>query len=173
MKRLVLGIDPGLSGALAWLDPKANQIVFMYDSPVYKNGDKYEFDVPGAAQIISNHVADTDLAVVERVHSMPKQGVASTFKFGYTAGSVYGILCALGIPTVLTDPQSWKSAYGLIGCGKDESRFAAMRYWPAVEKHFSKKKWDGRAEACLIAGFGAQIHSIQAKLNRESVGEVN
>lgn len=174
-KHLILGVDPGLSGAFAWIDPMSNTIAYLYDAPSYKEKGKSVFDVHGCAQIIGNHADSTILAVVEKVHAMPKQGVVSMFNFGHTAGSIYGVLAAFKIPVLFTTPQSWKQAYDLIGCSKDGSRVVAAKYFPTAEKHFAKKKDDGRAEACLIAAFGASIHSVQSRLEPDSkeIGNIN
>ena len=57
----------------------------------------------------NTHVVYT---MVEKVHSMPKQGVASTFKFGQGYGIWIGILSALRIPYELTTPRTWMGHYG-------------------------------------------------------------
>jgi hypothetical protein len=50
-------------------------------------------------------------------------------------------------------PATWKKAMRLKG-GKDESREAAMRLWPASAGLFARVKDNDRAEAALIAEWG-------------------
>ena len=97
----------------------------------------------------------TDLAVawVEDVHSMPGQGVASTFKFGRSVGVVEGALSALGIPIRWVSPAKWKKAMGL-PADKGAARRRAIELWPDHAHLFARVKDDGRAEAALIAEYG-------------------
>jgi crossover junction endodeoxyribonuclease RuvC len=95
----ILGIDPGLTGAFAFFFPSAPDRVATEDMPVVAG----EVDCATlAARIIQMAPA---FAVVERVASMPKQGVASTFKFGQSYGAVRGVLAALQIRTHLVAPS--------------------------------------------------------------------
>ena len=49
-----------------------------------------------------------ECAVVERQQSMPKQGVASSFKTGVGYGIIIGVLAALDIPAYFLSPTQWK-----------------------------------------------------------------
>lgn len=91
-----------------------------------------------------------DVAVVERVHSMPRQGVASTFKFGQAYGTVLGAFGALRVPIVSVTPQRWKKDYG-IGSDKEAGRLLACDLWPDDAARFKRKKDHGRAESALLA----------------------
>lgn len=145
----ILGVDPGISGALAFVD-QSNVLapVVAYDMPL---ADK---TIHGAeiARIIKQHLPM--FAVVERVHAMPKQGVSSSFNFGYSHGMVMGVLAALNIPVFLVSPTVWKRHFRL-AAEKEEARALAISMWPAYPG-FSKKKDHGRAEAALLAKYGAE-----------------
>jgi hypothetical protein len=67
-------------------------------------------------------------AIVERVASMPKQGVSSTFKFGAPNGAIRGVLAALQIRTHLVSPAVWKK-YFQLDSDKEKSRALALRTW--------------------------------------------
>jgi crossover junction endodeoxyribonuclease RuvC len=88
-------------------------------------------------------------AVVERVASMPKQGVASTFKFGMATGIIHGVLAACDVPVHLVTPSVWKRGMGLIGADKEASRALALRLFPQVTG-LDRKMDHGRAEALLM-----------------------
>jgi len=88
--------------------------------------------------------------VVENVHSMPKQGLSSTFKFGMGVGIIHGVAGALRLPLTLVAPTQWKAFHGLKGPDKERSRELAIRKWPQHNKHLDRKKDADRAEALLI-----------------------
>lgn len=145
---LVLGVDPGLSGALAWYYPDHPAVVGVDDMPVAGG------DVDPDAIADSVWKMAPDFAVVEAVHSMPKQGVASSFKFGRSYGAVLGVLAACKVPVHLVAPTVWKRHFRL-SADKDQSRALAIRLWPGSDR-FRRRKDDGRAEAALIARWGAE-----------------
>ena len=88
--------------------------------------------------------------VVENVHSMPKQGLSSTFKFGMGVGIIHGVAGALRLPLTLVTPSQWKGFHSLSGPDKEASRALAIRKWPEHNKHLDRKKDADRAEALLI-----------------------
>jgi crossover junction endodeoxyribonuclease RuvC len=96
-----------------------------------------------------------DLAIVERVASMPGQGVSSTFKFGAAHGAVLGVLAALQIPTHLVSPTVWKRHFRL-DRDKEKSRALALRVFAKLPEHFARKRDHGPAEAALLALYGFQ-----------------
>jgi len=153
---IVLGIDPGLSGALAFYDT-VEQTVEVVDMPVLelvRNGKKKR---EVSAQALANHIAGRKInsAFLERVNAMTGQGVTSVFSFGRSLGIVEGILAAYDIPTTLVTPQAWQKAVGQ-RAGKDGSRERAMQLFPAQVELFQRKKDDGRSDASLIAYYGAK-----------------
>lgn len=152
---LILGIDPGLSGALAFLDI-ANDAVVVMDMPtveVVRNG-KAKREV--SAALVAEMVAGKGVtaAFVEKVSAMPGQGVSSMFSFGRSMGVVEGVLASYEIPTTLVTPQAWMKAMG-VRAGKDGSRERAMQMFPQYASLFSRKKDNGRSDAILIAKYGA------------------
>ena len=152
---IILGIDPGLSGALAFLDTSDNT-VDVVDMPTVevKRNNKLKREVSAqlvAAIVIKRHA---EAAFLERVNAMPGQGVTSVFSFGRSTGILEGVLAAYDIPTTLVTPQSWQKAMG-VRDGKDGSRERAMQLFPASAELFQRKKDDGRSDATLIAKYGA------------------
>jgi crossover junction endodeoxyribonuclease RuvC len=153
---IILGIDPGLSGALALYDT-AEGSVEVFDMPVLelvRNGKKKR---EVSAQALANQLAGRNVkaAFLERVNAMPGQGVTSVFSFGRSLGIVEGVLAAYDIPTTLVTPQAWQKAVGQ-RAGKDGSRERVMQLFPAQVDLFQRKKDDGRSDAALIAYYGAK-----------------
>lgn len=137
----VVAIDPGaVSGAMA-LD--CDDLITVADLPV-ANG---QLDAATLGRTL--RAARVRVAVVERVGAMPKQGVASTFKFGFACGAIYGVLAALEIPIYYVTPQTWKKHFSLIGKDKEAGRALAIQRHPAVWG-LQLKKHQGRAEALLM-----------------------
>jgi crossover junction endodeoxyribonuclease RuvC len=153
---IIIGIDPGLSGAIAFYDT-VEQAVEIVDMPVLelvRNGKKKR---EVSAQSLANHLAGRKVyaAFMERVNAMTGQGVTSVFSFGRSTGIVEGVLAAYDIPTTLVTPQAWQKAVNQ-RAGKDGSRERAMQLFPAQADLFQRKKDDGRSDAALIAYYGAK-----------------
>lgn len=146
---MIIGVDPGLSGAVAFVSD-AGDLVDVIDMPV--TGGRVDGYL--LALEIDRHTAgETARAVIEDVHAMPKQGVTSTFKLGRSVGIIDGVLGALCIPTQHVAPSRWKRAMG-VTADKGTSRRLAIATWPAAAASFARVKDDGRAEAALIAKWG-------------------
>jgi len=154
---MILGIDPGLSGALAFLTRETLEIIDMPTVEVTRNG-KAKREVSPA--LIADAIAGRGVkqAFMERVSAMPGQGVSSMFSFGRSTGVVEGVLAAYEIPTTLVTPQAWMKAMGL-RAGKDGSRERAMQIWPPYSDLFARKKDNGRSDAALIARYGFGLQS--------------
>lgn len=152
---MILAIDPGASGALAFFNVSAGTLDIM-DMPTVevKRGakDKREISPQMLAALINARKPDT--AVLERVGAMPGQGSSSMFQFGRGVGMVEGVLAALHIPTEYVTPQAWQRAVGARD-GKDGNRQRAAELFPAYAHQFARKKDDGRADAALMAWWRA------------------
>jgi crossover junction endodeoxyribonuclease RuvC len=153
MSKIFLGIDPGLSGALAFYDADEDNLIII-DMPtveVTRNGKKKR---EVSAALVADAVAGKGVthAFMERVSAMPGQGVSSMFSFGRSSGIVEGVLAAYEIPTTLITPQVWMKSMN-VRSGKDGSRERAMQLFPAHSAYFARKKDDGRSDAALIAMF--------------------
>ena len=156
----ILGVDPGLSGALALLDPD-DMTVTVHDMPTFevKGGKKtrHELNVAAVAKLLAVH--RPNFAFVEKVGAMPGQGVVSMFRFGEAYGALQGVIAALDIPVYFVLPQKWKGRLGLKDSSKGAARREATRLFPAYAQTFARVKDDGRAEATLIALYGAREYS--------------
>ena len=146
--RCICGIDPGMSGAVAFYFLK-EQAINSYDMP------KVAKSVDAAALCSLLEIMQPDIAVLEQVASRPGQSAPAMFNFGVGFGVIQGVLSARGIPTHLVSPQRWKRHFRL-DSDKEKSRELALRLWPARSDLFSLKKHEGRAEAALIARYGAE-----------------
>lgn len=153
---LVLGIDPGYGGALGLYDQRNRSLLNVKSMPLTNDSfGKKEISLPELVEHIASYKDQIAFAAMEKVQSMPEQGVASMFNFGMGYGKIRGVLAALGVPTYLVRPQDWKLAMHLVGKDKLWSRNMAMDMFPDQKHEFSRSKDDGKAEAMLIAVYGS------------------
>lgn len=145
---LIIGCDPGKSGALALLDNQG-QLLEVIDMPVIGNIISPVLLDEVVWERMESHRARFQAAVIEDVHAMPGQGVSSSFSFGRSLGVVEGVLAAGGWAIHYVSPAKWKKQLGL-SADKGMSRRRAIELWPAKADLFKRAKDDGRAEAALI-----------------------
>ena len=151
-----IGIDPGVTGAIAWLAEDGNYVEVV-DMPIIEasvgTGRKYSM-INGSAltHILKRHVVRQ--AFVERVHAMPKNknGVIAAFSMGQSFGTILTALGAAGIGCELVTPRQWKKEIGVKTKDKEVARAQAIRHYPAAP--LGRKKDHSRAEALLIARWG-------------------
>ena len=152
---MILGIDPGISGGIGIVKPDGTfwKCEHLPTITVGTGKAKGKRKINAAALCRMLEGDSFSLCLIEKVASMPKQGVASTFSFGYSAGIIEGVVGCLGIPYDFVTPQKWKKHYSLLGCDKDAARAKAQQFFP--DASLALKKDHGPAEALLIARFGA------------------
>lgn len=165
---IVLGIDPGLTGAIAAICGRRGLLDVM-DIPVCDNGhasgsmrnwvdvatlvlqlrdwsNRFEFAAHGQV-----------LAAMERPIPMPKlpsQTIASQFD---TVGAIRATLICRACAVMMVEPGKWKKRYGL-KADKDASQACALRIYPSAAQWLARKKDHNRAEAVLIGDWLLQEH---------------
>ncbi|GKX40303.1 hypothetical protein SOASR014_40420 [Pectobacterium carotovorum subsp. carotovorum] len=155
MKTAILGIDPGLSGAMALIDGDSGEFIKCEEFEVIQVGSLKHIDGAQVSNFTKSMTAAGYYieAYVERVSAMPGQGVSSMFTFG---GASLGILVALGvmaIPFTLVTPPVWKKGVGIqTGAEKSESLSRARQLFPSAS--LERNKDHASAEALLIARYG-------------------
>lgn len=144
---LTIGIDPGKTGAIAFLDPDGH-LIDIADMP----------PATGAAlgaclrELLADHSPHRITAAwVEQVGYMPGQRGGWTFAEGY--GAILGALGALAIPVHHVTAAHWKRTQRVTK-DKTSSRQRAIELHPDAAARFARVRDDGRAEAVLIARHG-------------------
>lgn len=100
---LVLGIDPGQDGALVWLFDGV-----PYRREVMPATPKVGIDIVAFIALLE---ADRPQRVVlERAQAMPRQGVASSFKYGRDYGAMLGVLQCMQLSHTTVHPSVWHRA---------------------------------------------------------------
>lgn len=110
-RELFLGIDPGGSGSLAIVD-RAGALVDATPMPE---------TMKDLADYFKEFSPRIRMAMIEAVHSMPEQGVSSTFTFGQNVGALHMGLVAHGIPFEFVQPRVWQQPMGLLRLAKEET----------------------------------------------------
>tara|TARA_Y100000816_G_C25959843_1_gene500867 strand:+ start:177 stop:665 length:489 start_codon:yes stop_codon:yes gene_type:complete len=158
----IIGIDPGLSGAIAILQNK--KVLAVFDMPVMAEGKKNKRQLNSAqlVNIIKENTKNEDeiAVVVEQVNAMPGQGVTSMFNFGQTFGAIKGVCAALKLPIYFVRPSKWKKHFELINSSKDSSRTKVIEMYPTLSHHLAKKKDVNKSDAILIARFYCETRLI-------------
>lgn len=154
---MLIGVDPGLSGAVAWLTDEGH-LIETRDLPV-ANGAL----MPAVlASWLREHGRQPFHAFLERVAARPGAGVSGMFNFGRGYGQIEGVLSTLGVAVTLVTPAKWKGSLR-IPADKSASRARAAQLWPGLAGTFARVKDDGRAEAALIGLYGANsLHGVAA-----------
>lgn len=153
MSKIIIGIDPGCSGAVVVLNA-SGQYQNSIAMPTLKVGTKTRVNGAAVASFLRAFDLNVAEAFLEQVGAMPGQGVSSMFTFGHAAGCVEGILQGLLIPYSLVTPQAWKKTAGLIGSDKDAARSRAIQLYPELRVLDQKAKGQAVADALLIARHG-------------------
>lgn len=133
-----IGIDPGASGGIAVLGDHGHLVDLERMPGTARN----------LANILKRHDVATTQIAVENVHSMPGQGVASSFAFGKSLGRIEGVIEALSFPYFLVTPGEWQRRMECLTAGdKNISKTRAQQLFPNI------KITHAVADALLIAAF--------------------
>ena len=161
---LIIGIDPGISGSICFLDN--GKILDVIEMPIMTDGKKNKKQVNGSqvynevTKRIKQFEKNQIRVVIEQVSAMPGQGVTSMFNFGQSFGILKGICSAMRLPMYFVRPAKWKKYFSLINSEKDASRTRVIEMFPYFSSQLSKKKDSNKADAILIANYH---HNIQEK----------
>lgn len=151
---IYIGIDPGMSGAMALMSIKGTIEVWDFEQGecLQRLKDLGQGRAAGEFEV---------KAVLEKAHSMPKQGVSTTFKFGTNYGTWIGRLEACGIPFDLITPAKWKKEMfdSMVRSAdlKAMSLDRARRLFPQMANRLTRKMDHNRAEALLLAEYCRRI----------------
>lgn len=132
MNTKFIAIDPGWKGAMA-----------VYENEKLITTHKCMPTSTETWELVKDDIIDSDIAILEWVHSMPGQGVASTFKFGYNYGMWNGFLSSVFKKVILVSPQMWQ------------------KNWDNVPKDKKDRKNFFKAEANKVAN-GVKVTLVNA-----------
>lgn len=151
----VVGIDPGLNGAIAAVRDE-HRLVYLSDMPTITekvNGkDRKYISAVGVSQALRDIAdmfpGDHMVVCLEHVSSSPQMGVTSAFNFGHGFGVVEGVVLSKRIQLSRVRPAIWKKKMGF-SADKEHIRAEMLRMFPGTELHL--KRHADRAEAIALA----------------------
>lgn len=150
----ILGVDPGQAGGLAII--QAGRLVKGTRMPIVKIRGKAQVDARAVVRWWDDCLVPFDVAVIEAVHAMPKQGVSSSFQFGRMLGGIEALIYSTGARVDYVTPASWKKAMGLSSSKQASIDAAKILFGSAADELLKHKADDGVAEAALIAAYWAR-----------------
>lgn len=161
---IVIGVDPGLTGAMAFYDADSDEVFATLDMPLTDRmyGSGSEIDWPllrDQIEEIIDLMCETRekdlLAAIENVGVMPKQGAVSGFQFGRVIGGLESMFAVMRISQIKVHPATWKKRFGLVGTDKQACLDMVKATYP--EANLSLKKHHNRADAIAIAVAGSKM----------------
>jgi len=166
----VLGIDPGIRGAcaLVWIDADgSSRVVDAIDIPTIGTGAKERINVHAVQEWILQH--GPHRAFIERGQALLRQGSSSGFKYGRCCGALEATIALCAVPLEIIEPSMWKHALKLKGKDKEGARQKALELFPHAQHLLARKIDHQRAEAMLIALYGAQSSMLVTPTTAEVV----
>lgn len=156
---LTIGIDPGLTGAIAAIDSDA-QLILCADLPVIRSGKLAWIDANELTGLLMQCCGGRSAQILlERAQSMPGQGVSSTFTTGVVLGSILAACQRIAVPLHLVTAAVWKRSMGLTS-NKTASLDKARLLFPTAE--LDRVKDHNRSEALLLAYYGRTLNAQMA-----------
>jgi crossover junction endodeoxyribonuclease RuvC len=155
---IIVGIDPGKTGALAVAYPDGRVQFFDVPTIKLKGKEKPAWNLWAREWGFALDLAGADMVVIEDIAARPGQGVTSMFTFGRTLGFAHGLVATTTkCPCHFVTPSVWKAKLGLLNSGKGASREKCRSLYPSTAADVARVKDDGRAEAALLAYYGRKF----------------
>ena len=146
-KKLIVGIDPGKKGAIAFLDKDT------FEAEVYSM-PQFVLDL---VDILKSKQENIFFVVIEKQQSFPKQGVKSIFNLGIHYGIILGILTTLQIPYEEISCHKWQKE--MIGGNKErgKTKKLSLKKAKALFPYLDIGKNHNKADALLIAEYARRF----------------
>lgn len=149
----IAGIDPGLTGAIAFVGKDGSSSV--HDMPIIRVHSKGYVDGYALRSLLVEHAPR--LIVIELAGARQMQGVKSITQTWLVYGGIVTLCLSLDCPVEIVAPAKWKRALGLLGTDKEASRAKALKLYPKLDHMLKRKKDHNRAEAVLLAKWGSSL----------------
>lgn len=154
-----IGIDPGVSGAVAAIGPNSCDVE---DIPTIEMGGTgrtvRKIDGLALAKLLRRFVpaGEACMVVLEDVHVMPssKSGSAANTSLLHSKGVIEGVLAVLRMQTELVNSRKWKGIYGLDSDKKASLEKARTLYPVLAKSRLARVADHNRAEGLLLAHYG-------------------
>ena len=153
-----IGIDPGLSGAIAFLRYKS--VIAIHPMPLRMySASKEEPDSKALYELLRAY-GKVECIGIEQVGAVKGSSASSAFTFGRAFQAVLAAVEISGLPHVRIQPKEWKKS---ILVGTDQSKEAAIgfvkRMYPGVDLIPPGESKDSHdfAEAICLAKYAQKV----------------
>jgi len=157
----IVAIDPGLTGAVAFMRPARMDDLDVHDMPVLGS----EVNAHALRDMLAMYKPSA--AIIEKVGPMPRDGVMAAWRFSASYSVAKTVCMLFDIPVGLISSSQWKKEMQLPGgpAGKEASRLRAVQLFPAQAAMFARKKDHNRAEAALLCWQAARKFNSEKAWN--------
>lgn len=160
-ERVLIGIDPGLKGSVAFLKSSGSLAIERIPAHVVQRtlasgkqgAPTNEVNVPALVAVLLKHTTGADVEVwFEDVRSAPHDGRRAAFTFGKVKGQIQGALHAAGLNDAhYVAPSVWKVRMKCTGA-KRNARARAEALFPTT-----RFRSIDDCEAALVAAYGLLV----------------
>jgi hypothetical protein len=148
---IIVGIDPGVTGAFAAYERGA--LAAVEDLPVLDG----RIDGGALTDLFNDHAEPGDqnlIVYLENTQPMPKNGSIASYSLGLNTGIIIGVVQSLSHPLVRVRPAEWKKKMGVTKLDKNGIRGIVREIYPLWADSFKRVMDHNRAEAVLIGRYG-------------------
>lgn len=154
MNKLILGIDPGVSGGMA---------LITYDGKLEEMRSVVKITEADICEFVQAHNPHIGMAYLERVGARPGQTATGMWKFAVNYGVYRGLLRGLNIPTTHVMPATWQRKLNCLTKGdKNITKARAQELFPE-----ERKITHATADAILIAEYGRRDFNLNLRAHSE------
>lgn len=103
-RKLHIGIDPGFSGGIAFIDSDGNSSAHKCPREPSEMSDIF-------FEAVTQYSLNDISCCIEHVHAFPTDGRSSAFKFGYNFGVWNGIISSMDLKCWEVTPVVWQKFF--------------------------------------------------------------
>lgn len=158
---IVLGFDPGLGGAVSWLNDKGEY--GMFHIPI--KSDQFSRRIVDAEKLARFlKTLQPDYICIEQLGMYGEKGRKSIATSGQNWGRIVGLIEAMKIPFYIVDAKKWQRELG-VKPGDEDSKIRihrrAVELFPNAD--FSRKRQgkyefdDGKVDSIMLAKYALKV----------------
>lgn len=156
---VIIGIDIGLSGGIAFFDVETGEVLALYGMPSGKTKtkagrEKGYIDLSRLKFIleIPKEHKERAIVVMENIHAFPGQGAVATATLMEQRGIIRGLSSGLGYGEYLVEPKIWQGFYGIIppkdlkGISASRTKILRRKWLKSASLNLAReefKEWKG------------------------------
>jgi len=155
---IILGIDPGITGAVACYDTNLEKVTHIYDMPTemiaVSGKSRPRVSAQGVRELLWSSAASH--MAIEKVGGLPGQSGSASFNFGRGVGVIIGIAATMEFQIEEIPPVTWKAK---LRVPKDKVAAAtrASEMMPHLSHEWRHKTRADRAEAAMTAVYAGRF----------------